>query len=237
MKGDWISVVLLVALFIPLVIAIAGAAFFALKNKAHTETAPDQNASAAASPDTETSASGYSLMEIARIISNGDTEVIRDITECVADPRAYYLKHHDDDGEMEWTDEEGISFSVQEGWEEECWQELADALQRGKYAWLIDWKGEPEEILDILQRVADQSGFKVVMNDLAVQGDRAQTQPLEPVLHDIAKLLAEKGIVLGTVDIDGDCYVLFLTRPPQKHKLAELAQSIGRRITFEFQGN
>jgi hypothetical protein len=228
MRVNWV----LAALFIPFVIAIVVVTFFTLKNKVHTKTASGQD-TFAASPGAKTSASEHPLVEIAHIISNDDAKVIHDITECVTDSRAYYLKHHDD------YDARGIertSFTILdwEGESEVYWLGLVDALQRGKYAWEIDWKGETEDTLGILQCVADQSGFKVVMNDLAVQGDRAKTQPLEPVLHDIAKLLAEKDIALGMIDIGSDSYVLFLTRPPQKRKLAELAQSLKRRITFEF---
>jgi hypothetical protein len=240
MRVNWVLTALLAALFIPFVIAIVGVTFFTLKNKVHTKAASSQD-TFATSPGAKTSVSEHPLVEISRIISNGDAKVIVDITECVTDSRAYYLKHHDDYyergiGEVEWADDEGTSFTVLDWGEENevCWWGLVDALQRGKYAWEIDWKGETEDTLGILQCVADQSGFKVVMNDLAVQGDRAKTQPLEPVLHDIAKLLAEKDIALGMIDIGSDSYVLFLTRPPQKQKLAELAQSLKRRITFEF---
>jgi hypothetical protein len=245
------NVLLGAMLGIPFVIAavvVAGVVVFFLmfKGKTGDLTSSPHGKGKAISSESPASMSNpmAPLVEIAHIISNGNAEVVSDITVCITDSRAYYLEHFNDYyergvGEVEWADDVGTSFTVLDWGEESevCWLGLVDALQHRKYAWEIDWKGEPENVLGVLQHVADQSGFTVVMDKLMLRGDHAKTQAMEPVLRDIARLLSEKNIALGELDIESDSHVLFLTHPQHKQKLTELAQLAKRRIVFEFSGN
>lgn len=148
-------------------------------------------------------------MEIARVISRGNPEVIQEVTALLAGSKD----------------------------RQTCWLGLLEALLRGNYVVEMDRKAGTGEALGKLQKAAGRcSRFEVVMGALASLDDsegRENPDGVAPFLREVAGLLAEKNIVLGEFCVDGGSYALFLTRPQHKQRLMELARWASRRIRFE----
>lgn len=161
---------------------------------------------------------GPALVEIARIITNGDDAVLRDAAACAEDPRGWFEAH-------------------QERYEERCidspddldlvlWLGLADLLEEHGWVCERDWKDELEDFLYFLGHL---------------KGAQSLGLPMEPAWFredgDIplwCGILADKwsaqGIQVAAIDIDSDSYVLFPATAGQLSQLRQLADAVGHRI-------
>jgi hypothetical protein len=161
--------------------------------------------------------------EIANIISGGDSAVINMVSACVADHKAYFRAHRSDFehwGEERCPDKET---AVQIA--------MVDSLVTHRYAAIVDWRGELEEILSEFKDVTDKMAFPVDLGNIPISGELSET---DEVLSALNNSLVQRGFVLGYINLGGDSYNLFLTTPDKMKRLASLANDIGCRITTDY---
>lgn len=87
----------------------------------------------------------------------------------------------------------------------------------------IDWKEETEDIVWGLKEAEKNLGYSLGLDSIAFSGQ----EPTEEALHIIGKDLSAKGFALTYLDIDGDCYHLFVIKDSDADELMGLADSAG----------
>jgi hypothetical protein len=161
--------------------------------------------------------------EIAKIISGGDLAVINKVSACVADHKAYFREHRSDfenRGEERCPDKETAVRIA-----------MVDSLVTHRYAAIVDWRAELEEILSEFKDVTDKIASPVDLGNIPVSGKLSETDEILSALNDS---LVQRGFVLGYINLGGDSYNLFLSTPEKMVRLASLANDIGCRITTDY---
>jgi len=87
----------------------------------------------------------------------------------------------------------------------------------------IDWKEETEGIVWGLKEAEKNLGYSLGLDSIAFSGQEST----EEALHIIGTDLSAKGFALMYLDIDGDCYHLFIIKDSGADELMELADSAG----------
>ena len=158
------------------------------------------------------------LVEIARIISDGDEVVSQEITACTQDPKGWFAAHQ---GQYE---ERGI-YSTND-LDSVQWLGLVDILESHNWLCERDWKDELEDFLFFLQKLKGYQALGLSLNP----------EWLDPE-EDIPSwcgILADKWneVRVAAIDIDSDSYVLFPISVTQLPQLQKLAGEIGHRIDY-----
>lgn len=158
------------------------------------------------------------LIEIADLITGGDSLTVKEVRACCTDPAQYFQAHR------ERYEARGIS-SVEEVARIQ-WLGLADCLIRYNYACERD---DTDQAEDFAWFVGQLDGVKG--NNLPVRAywfDGAQSVPQWWSVLD--EKWAPQGFCAGGLDIGRDSYVLFPIKTETLSRLEQLAESAGHRI-------
>lgn len=153
------------------------------------------------------------LIEIAKILSNSNPQVVENYTLLVNDNQAFYQKH------QEWCDENcepGDILSVTTYW-------LTGYDTDFKYGGYIDWREEREEVLDHLQQTVESLGYPISLDDIDFP-EEAQTYE---DLDTINKHLQQQSYTLVSLNTWGDSYSFFVVPTDQYAQLKKLGETIG----------
>ena len=168
-------------------------------------------------PKKEPSPFAPALIEIARIISGGDEEVLQDVTSCAQDPKGWFAAHQERYEERGVVDDPDDLDQVQ-------WLGLVDILEEHGWVCERDWKDDLEDFSYFVQNL---HGFQ----KLGLELDPDWLDEDEDISA-WCGVLTEKweGVCVAAIDIDSDSYVLFPTSTAQLADLQRLAGEIGHRI-------
>lgn len=158
------------------------------------------------------------LLEIMRIVSGGDENILKEADACLEDTAAYYEEHADAYDDRGMTGDEPKS--------ELQWIGCVDLLIQNGYACESDWSEEADEFAAQLSALKTAKAFNLAPDSSLL--DEGQSVPLW------CKTFDEKwqgaGVVIGAFDIDSDSYVLFLCKNKDLDTLKILADKLGHRI-------
>ncbi|MCL1992538.1 MAG: ankyrin repeat domain-containing protein [Spirochaetes bacterium] len=144
------------------------------------------------------------LLELAHILTNGNQKVIAELESLAnnSEPAtfAYWMTGYNllDD-------------------------ELSDFAESNCFGAYIDWKEEGEEIVFGLQIAEKNLNYSLGLEKIEFPDDECG----EDALSVISKNLSAKGFALLYLDIDGDCYHLFVIPKKDEERLMELAADVG----------
>lgn len=167
---------------------------------------------------------GSTCLEIARVITQNDLEVLAELQEGLAAPERYLEREK---GrlqalypllEEEW-----------KGWAADPWWLMRDVLERHQFVCTLDWKDGREDFLPFLfgTRRARAEGLLLASDffDLPQEGDIPEWSRL------LEQKLAEKGLVVGYLGTEGDEYTVFFTTRKELALLERWASSIHQVIS------
>ena len=165
------------------------------------------------------------IIQIAKIISNNDLDVVRDFTELVTDYTAFYQKHE------EWCDDMvagvqnhmDIILLILAYW-------LAGYDTDYKYGGYIDWKEETSEIVWHLDDALKNLKYPLDINAVKFTGEEFT----DAALAKIDEHFMKSGYNLFTLDTGGDCYHLFIAAVGDYEKLVKLGDEVGFTFTNEY---
>ena len=173
-----------------------------------------------AAPIMEHKPCGPNIIEIARLISQDNEAVLRDVTACTKDPAAWYDAHQGQYFERSITSADDLEL-VQ-------WIGLVDILEECGWVCERDWKDELEDFLYFAKNL---HGFQA--QGLSMNPDWFDANENIPAWCNI---LTEKwtpqSVRMAAIGIDSDSYVLFPYPVPQLPTLQKLAEEIGQYIGF-----
>ena len=163
---------------------------------------------------------GPALVEIARLISSGDTAVLQEAAACAQDPKGWFAAH------QERYEERGVDSpddldSVQ-------WLGLVDLLEEHGWVCERDWQDELEDFLYFLENL---KGFQA----LGLELDESWFDEDEDIPA-WCTVLTEKWksqeVRVAAININTDSYVLFPTTYAHLDELQKLAGEIGQCIDY-----
>ena len=170
-------------------------------------------------PKAEPKPFGPTLIEIARIISGGDEEVLQDVTSCAQDPKGWFAAHQERYEERGVVDDPDDLDQVQ-------WLGLVDILEERGWVCDRDWKDELEDFSYFLQNL---KGFQA----LGLELDESWFDEDEDIPA-WCTVLTEKWrsqeVRVAAININTDSYVLFPTTYAHLDELQKLAGKIGQCI-------
>ena len=175
---------------------------------------------APAAPTVEREPCGPNIVEIARLISQGDEAVLRDVTACIGAPAAWYDAHQ---GQYS---ERGIASAKDPDLIQ--WLGLVDILEEHNYVCERDWKDELENFLYFVENLRgfQALGLSIDPNWFDADGD-------VPIWCNIlTQKWGPQGVRMAAIGIDSDSYVLFPALTAQFTALQKLAGEIGQYIEF-----
>lgn len=166
------------------------------------------------------------LIEMAAIISNGDSKVATDITLLATDSAAFSAQHR------EWLADFGYETDEALGPEEirdifAYW--LVGYETPFEYGAYIDWKEAPEEITAQLDAALEKLGYPLTTAEIAIEetGTSADTMA---ALSAISNLCEMSGFALAILDTESDSYHLFIVPAESYGRLVALADSLDYRV-------
>ena len=160
----------------------------------------------------------HPLLEIVRIVSSSNPEVLDSARKCIKNTEKYYQKHRED------YESRGISFRNSPAALQ--WIGCIDLLIHNQFACECDWS---EELSGFLWAVSDLKNVK--RHSLEIEENWFQPRESIPQWCEILDKKWEKsGYVIAAFDINSDSYVMFLCQKKSLKKLKTLAESFGFRI-------
>lgn len=158
------------------------------------------------------------LIEIARIISDGDEDVLKEVTCCANTPDAWFSEH------QEHYDDRGISF--EDGLAVVQWIGMVDILEDHNYVCERDWKDEKEDFLYFFSNLKGTKRLELELDPdwLDESGD------IEQWCGVLDEKWADRQCCAAAIGIDSDSYVLFPCAMEQLERLGELAAVTDYRI-------
>ena len=165
-------------------------------------------------PKKEPSPFAPALIEIARIISGGDEEVLQDVTSCAQDPKGWFAAHQERYEERGVVDDPDDLDQVQ-------WLGLVDILEERGWVCDRDWKDELEDFSYFLQNLKglDESWF-----------DEDEDIPAWCTV--LTEKWKSQEVRVAAININTDSYVLFPTTYAHLDELQKLAGEIGQCIDY-----
>lgn len=163
-----------------------------------------------------------SLLEIARIVSDNDKNVMDEVLECVSDIESYFSKHYED------FDDRFIEDFEDEDEEMLIWLGIVDILYKNSYVCERDWKDEKEDFIYFLEELKGMKKNSLKIDENSLDEDDGIVQWCSI----LDKEWQEKGFCVSAFDIESDSYVLFPCKLSDLEKLQELAEQVEQRIDF-----
>ena len=162
------------------------------------------------------------LVEITKIATNNNEQLVSDIAEISNDFDAFYEKHKKwFDEDMEYEDD--IEDSILEIFV--FWLERRGA-DKNQFASHIDWKESPKEIIRQLGEINKNLGYPLNINELEID----ESEDTFEALKIINKHFSAKGFNLIGLDSGADCYYLFIVPAKEFGRL----QKLGGRLILIF---
>ncbi len=190
------------------------------------------------------------LLEICKLITDNDSDVMTEMKQCIDNIEAYVETH------LEEYDGRGMSLE-DDSVEDFQWVGMANCLIRNHYAEEFDWKVDltdfgwgikelkkfkefglslDKQFLDddySIDRYDKYNSYDTNEDDMY---DYEQVEALmEEDIESWSKYLdnswADDDICLGRIDVESDSYVVFLTKTETLEKLTDIAYAIDRHIT------
>lgn len=160
------------------------------------------------------------VLEIAKIISFNNTDVISEITSCLNNTKEYLKTHRERFEESYIYTPDNFDFAV--------WNSLTDILIRNNYAFEFDWKSEADEFLFFFNKLKgnERSGLS------ADDSEASDNELMYDIIPRLQERWKHENHVIGCIDIDSDSYVIFVVGTSDFEKLRLLASSIEHRIDF-----
>lgn len=163
---------------------------------------------------------GEALTGSFAILCHGDPAVMDEITACLSDTKAYCETRQDA------FDERGLTYNT----EAEAWLQLIAAVEaaEGKgYLCERDWKEEAEEFRWALEKILRVNGLTFSTERLTFDA----TKRIPDWAAQFNQYAGQSGITLYFIDIDSDSYVMGAAEIADYACAAEMAGSVGIRIT------
>ncbi|WP_020619954.1 DUF6630 family protein [Paenibacillus daejeonensis] len=163
------------------------------------------------------------LLRLSRLLAPGEADVAAEVNEALHYPTVYSEKN------PERFDNRGL-----EGNETFLpWIALVDALIQRGLAHEIDWKEESDEVLAVVQRLLDRR--QLLMNGRELPpADALASEATHVVLQACYDALAAQDVVLASLDIDSDSYVLITVPSDWMQELTTFATEAGYRLIVEY---
>lgn len=160
-------------------------------------------------------------IEIAKIISNNNVDVINEVTECVSNPIKYFQFHKERYGDRCIDNADDIDTII--------WIGMVDILINNNYVCERDYKDELEDFTYFMNdlKTMKENNIKIT-EDLLNQDDDSIPEWCEY----LEQKNVMKDFVIAGIDIDSDSYIMFVCLIPVLDKLKILAESINHRIDF-----
>lgn len=161
------------------------------------------------------------LLEIVKIVSCQDAEIMESAKQCVENTEDYYNDHIDDyqDRWLSYEDEE-TSFLQ--------WIGCIDLLLNNNYVCECDWKEEEAEFVYAISSLQGIASLSLEIDSKWF--DEEQSIP------DWCETLDNKwetaNCVMAAFDIDSDSYVMFPCKKDDLETLSSLAKHFGYRIDY-----
>ena len=165
------------------------------------------------------------IVEIARILTNGNEDVIRDFTLLAQDHEAFAAKYADwcDDMLEDRRERDEAMLYVTAYW-------LVGHDTAYKFGGYIDWKEETEEIMAHLAEAIGNLGYPLDMEKVAFSGEEFTNEALAV----IDESFRDAGYTLASLDIGGDCYHLFIVPLADFDRLAHLGAGLDLKFFNNF---
>ena len=164
--------------------------------------------------------SGHELLEIVKIISAGQTEMMESARQCVENTMDYYNDHIDDYTARGISDKEDISFLQ--------WIGCIDLLMNNHYVCECDWKEERDEFVFAVSSLQGMASLSLEIDSKWFEGEQS--------VPEWCKILDDKwrqsDCVAAAFDIDSDSYVIFPCKKNKIEVLSGLAEQLGYRIDY-----
>ena len=163
---------------------------------------------------------GYrqTILEIARIISDGDQEVMGEAAECVSDPKRYFEVHIDRYEERGIEDSDDLEL-IQ-------WLGLVDILESRGWVCERDWKDELGDFLHFMGKLTGMAANRLSLEREWFDEDG----DIQQWCRILDGKWSAREICTAALDLESDCYVLFPCKKSDLEELRHLAGSIHRRI-------
>lgn len=164
----------------------------------------------------------FPMVEIVKIVTNNDKKVVEQVVLCGADIEKYFA-----DNRVQY-EQRGIEDFEEKEENTLCWLGMVDILEQNGYVCERDWKDEKE---DFISFVSELNGVKE--HNLTIEDEWFDE---DGYVAEWASVIDEKwmayGMCLASIDIGGDCYVLFACKLSELESLKELSEKAGFRIDF-----
>lgn len=158
------------------------------------------------------------LLEIAKIVANGDPAVLAELEACVRSPAEYFASHQEQYEERSVWDAGDLT--------EIRWLGMVDIFESHNYVCERDWKDEKEDFLSFLQSL---EGMKRL--DLKLQAEWfSEEGDISAWCAALDEKWKPQQCCVGCIDIDSDSYVIFPCRLAELERLKALAAQLGKRI-------
>ena len=155
-------------------------------------------------------------IEIAKIISENDEQVIKEIIECVANPVSYYNTYESEYSERGILDSNDIDTII--------WIGLVNCLIRNNYVCERDYNDELDDFIYFMNNLKYNVTF-----DKGVLNENGSIVEWCTKLDEVLQL---QNLCIGDIDIDSDSYVMFICEKDKLEQLNRLALNINRKITL-----
>lgn len=155
-------------------------------------------------------------IEIAKIISNNDEGITKEMEDCIANPISYFNKYESDYEERGILDFDDKDIIV--------WIGLVDCLLKNNYVCELDWKDGLSEFIYFMSNLKNSVKFdEEILNENGKIVDWCTKLDEE---------LQKQNLCVGGIDIDSDSYVLFICDNEKLKKLNQLSMNISHKITL-----
>ena len=161
------------------------------------------------------------ILEIAKLISDNDDKIIRNLAECAYDPWGYGEEN------AERYMERGIDVPGEDNTnaDEICWIGMIDELEENRYLIGVDYKCELNDFLWALKQLKSYSLIEPYISSMNLN----ENNDVEAWGEEINLVLNGKAYVC-MIDIDSDSYELIIVSGNIYEKISEIAESNNHEI-------
>lgn len=158
-----------------------------------------------------------SLLNIAKLISNDNEEVMKEAQQCIIDPKDYFNTH------LTQYEERGIQSC--EDVDTICWLGLVDILTKAGFVKELDFSCEVDEFTDSIHELITRNQMDVTFEEDWFNEEES--------IEEWFAILSEKWKLcpyVAAIDIDSDSYVLFIIYENDFNSLVTMAKQLHHRI-------